>query len=67
MKIKRKKFPLETSRLVPRALARLLSSGLLLSSIICHDGAAFLENDDWSQAQSLQDSACGEVQGVDHF
>ena len=59
-------FPPETSRLVPRALAMLLSSGLLLPSI-CNAGAALLENDDWSQAQSLQDSACGEVQGVDHL
>ena len=59
-------FPLETSRLVPRALAMLFSSGHFLLSI-CHAGAAFIENDDWSQAQNSQDSACCEVQGVDHF
>ena len=38
-------FPLETSRLVPRALAMLCSSGHFLLSI-CHAGAAFIENDD---------------------
>ena len=38
-------FPLETSRLVPRALAMLFSSGHFLLSI-CHAGAAFIENDD---------------------
>ena len=59
--MKIKKNSSETSRLVPRALAMLLSSGLLLPSIICHAGAALLENDDWSQAQSLQDSSCGEA------
>ena len=34
---------------------------------ICNAGAALIENDDRSQAQSSQDSACGEVQGVDHL